>query len=89
FYAMAGFRPLARTRELFAALECPELDHYVAMLDDDPSATTESANLRVLFTTWITIPSAKRKELISAIVAAGERLIAADPADWKSRVMST
>ena len=44
---------------------------------------------RQLFTTWITIPSAKRKELIKAIVAAGERLIAADPTDWKARVMAT
>ena len=64
FYAMAGFRPLAQTRELFAALECPELERYLAMLDDDPAESSESANLRVLFTTWITIPSAKRKELI-------------------------
>lgn len=89
FYAMAGFRPLAQTRELFAALECPELERYLAMLDDDPAESSESANLRVLFTTWITIPSAKRKELIKAIVAAGERLIAVDPKDWKARVMAT
>lgn len=89
FYAMAGFRPLAHTRELFAALQCPELERYLAMLEDDPAESSESANLRVLFTTWITIPSAKRKELISAIITAGERLIAADSTDWKARVMAT
>ncbi|WJY89189.1 mannose-6-phosphate isomerase, class I [Corynebacterium confusum] len=75
FYAMAGFRPLARTRELFAALDCPSLERYLSMLDDDPAA--EGASLRALFTTWITIPAGVRKELIADIVTAGERLVAA------------
>ena len=88
FYAMAGFRPLGQTRRLFAALECEELNHYEGMLADDPAA--ESDNLRALFTTWITIPGAKRKELIAAIVAAGERLNerGADE-EWMATVMGT
>lgn len=88
FYAMAGFRPLAQTRRLFAALECEELAHYEGMLDADPAA--EGDSLRALFTTWITIPGAKRKELISAVVAAGERLRntqAGEP--WMATVMGT
>lgn len=88
FYAMAGFRPLEQTRRLFAALDCPELDHYVSMLADDPAA--ESDNLRALFTTWITIPGAKRKELINAVVAAGERLREHAAGDeWMRTVMDT
>ncbi|MDO5032112.1 mannose-6-phosphate isomerase, class I [Corynebacterium sp.] len=92
FYAMAGFRPLEQTLRLFQALQCPELDHYLSMLAEDPAA--ESDNLRALFTTWITIPAAKRKELISAVVAAGQRLVdnqgelAADDA-WMATVMAT
>lgn len=88
FYAMAGFRPLEQTRRLFTALECPELDHYVSMLADDPEA--ESDNLRALFTTWITIPGAKRKELIAAVVAAGERLRDQGAGEeWMGMVMDT
>ncbi|OFN78267.1 MULTISPECIES: mannose-6-phosphate isomerase, class I [unclassified Corynebacterium] len=88
FYAMAGFRPLAQTRSLFAALECEELAHYEGMLDADPAA--EGDSLRALFTTWITIPGAKRKELISAVVAAGERLRSAQAGEpWMATVMGT
>lgn len=91
FYAMAGFRPLERTLELFKALDCKQLDHYLSMLLPDPAA--ESENLRALFTTWITIPTAKRKELIAAIVEAGEALIARTAEDgaeaWMARDMRT
>lgn len=88
FYAMAGFRPLSQTRSLFAALDCEELAHYEGMLDPDPAA--EGDSLRALFTTWITIPSAKRKELISAVVAAGERLRESQAGEpWMSTVMGT
>lgn len=88
FYAMAGFRPLSQTRSLFAALDCEELAHYEGMLDPDPAA--EGDSLRALFTTWITIPSAKRKELISAVVAAGEHLRESQAGEpWMSTVMGT
>ena len=88
FYAMAGFRPLAQTRSLFAALECEELAHYEGMLDADPAA--EGDSLRALFTTWITIPGPKRKELINAVVAAGERLRSTQASEpWMTTVMGT
>ncbi|APT93097.1 mannose-6-phosphate isomerase [Corynebacterium phocae] len=85
FYAMAGFRPLARTLELFRALDCPELDRYVGMLAEGDSPETESDNLRALFTTWITIPTSVRHELISAIIAAAPRV----PDGWMRTVMNT
>ncbi|MGP6175194.1 mannose-6-phosphate isomerase, class I [Corynebacterium sp. A21] len=66
FDAMAGFRPLHRTKLLFDALNCPELDHYRTMLDEDPAE--EESNLRALFTTWITIPGKTRGALIDAII---------------------
>lgn len=85
FYAMAGFRPLARTRELFAALDCAELERYVGMLSPETDAASEADNLRALFTTWITIPAQARHELIDAIVAAAPH--ATEP--WMRRVMDT
>lgn len=70
FDAMAGFRPLDKTRELFALLNCPELDRYLTMLEENPAC--ESANLRALFTTWITIPGTVRHELIDALITAAQ-----------------
>lgn len=67
FHAMAGFRPLERTVELLNAIQCPELEHYVSMLD---AGGAEEDNLRALFTTWITIPSGARHALIDAVDAA-------------------
>lgn len=67
FEAMAGFRPLVKSLELFQALDSAEVNRYVAMLDR--SAENESDDLRVLFTTWITIPSASRTMLIDDIVS--------------------
>lgn len=81
FEAMAGFRPLAKTLELFAELGCAELERYTAMLDQ--SEAGESADLRVLFTTWITIPSASRTKLIDDIVTSAALALAReDLADW-------
>ncbi|WP_165243055.1 mannose-6-phosphate isomerase, class I [Corynebacterium lizhenjunii] len=81
FYAMAGFRPLAQTLELFAALGSPELDRYLGMVSTDD----EEASLQALFTTWITIPAAARRELISSVVDAAPRV----PSGWMSQVMDT
>ncbi|AGF71750.1 mannose-6-phosphate isomerase, class I [Corynebacterium halotolerans] len=83
FTAMAGFRPLERTRELFDALSCPQLDRYLAFLEHDPEQ--EEANLRGLFTTWITIPSLARTELIEGVVTAARPLL--DRGDWISEVL--
>lgn len=70
FDAMAGFRPLASTRELFKVLDCPLLDQYQTMLVDSPLA--EEPNLRMLFTTWISLTNKARSELIEAIMKAAE-----------------
>lgn len=84
FKAMAGFRPVAQTRELFAALDCPEADRYLTMLGaggaDGPDAADDAASMRALFTTWITIPHDARVTLIDAIVAAAQPRSA--QADW-------
>lgn len=84
FHAMAGFRPLEQTRELFQVLDCAELDRYLSLLQDDPAA--EAANLRALFTTWITIPPQAREELIDAILAAAHRCIHTAP-QWMAQTL--
>lgn len=83
FDAMAGFRPLERTRELFDVLSCHQLDRYLTILDP----ASESDSLRGLFTTWITIPGSARTELIDAVVAAAADHLDRD--DWISQVLRT
>ena len=76
---MTGFRPLARTLEIAAALNCPELDRYISMLDVD----NEDSSIRALFTTWIAIPVANRTKLIDAMTAAARAYVARpDAVDW-------
>lgn len=87
FEAMAGFRPIAKTLELFEALDCAELERYLAMLDR--SEASESADLRVLFTTWITIPSASRTKLIDDIVTSAALALARpDLPEWMAEELS-
>lgn len=83
FHAMVGFRPLERTRELFAALDCPELDRYLTILDPQ----SEEDSLRGLFTTWITIPTSARVALIDAVVASAQPLL--ERGDWVADVLGT
>ena len=86
FHAMAGFRPLAATLELFAALDCPSLARYLGMLD---STGEEAVNLRMLFTTWITIPAAVRKQLIDDIIVAAKRVVAeGSAAEWQRETLA-
>ena len=86
FHAMAGFRPLAATLELFAALDCPSLARYVGMID---STGEEAVNLRMLFTTWITIPAAVRKQLIDDIIVAAKRVVAeGSAAEWQRETLA-
>ncbi len=87
FSAMAGFRPLSRTRELFDALDCPQLERYLGFLDHDPEPGDEDAVLRGLFTTWITIPSQARTELIDGVIESARVLL--DRGDWIAGVLST
>lgn len=70
FDALAGFRPVERTRQLFDALAVPELEHYVGLLD---AADDESA-LRALFTTWLTLPQDVLDELVAAVAQRCEEL---------------
>lgn len=63
FDALAGFRPVARTKELFALLAVPELDHYMGLLD----AADDESGLRALFTTWLTLPQDVLDELVAAV----------------------
>lgn len=83
FHAMVGFRPLDQTLELFSALDCPQLDRYLTILDP----ASESDSLRGLFTTWITIPTAARAKLIDAVVEAAR--VRLDRGDWISGVLAT
>jgi mannose-6-phosphate isomerase len=52
FEALAGFRPAAKTIELFTALAVSDLDPSIDLLNDQSDAD----GLRALFTTWITAP---------------------------------
>lgn len=72
FHAMAGFRPLEKTQQLFDALGCTDLSHYTSIIDPDGK---ESDNLRALFTTWITIPYEPRQQLIQSVVDCARRVV--------------
>lgn len=92
FYAMAGFRPLVHTRELFNALNCEELSRYANMHIADGRLTSadEADSLRALFTTWITIPAVKRRELIAALLESAKQLLATVNQDsWMRPVLKT
>ena len=75
FDALSGFRAVASTVELLRALELPELDSFIAMLGSGDDA----ADIRGLFTTWVTLPQDFMSELLQAVVARCEQLIDATP----------
>lgn len=74
FEAFCGFRPPARTAELFAALAVPELQPYCALLPSD-------GGLRATFTTMLTLPEAARSRLVDAAIA-GCRALADAGGEW-------
>ncbi|MGP9724088.1 mannose-6-phosphate isomerase, class I [Corynebacterium sp. AOP40-9SA-29] len=74
FEALAGFRPVERTRALLAALCVPELDRYTDLLS---GVAGDAEGLRALVTTWISLPPQRRLELIDAVLDACRRLISA------------
>lgn len=78
FRALAGFRPVSQTRELFEALSGPGggLDRYSAMLVD--AEPTES--VRAVFTTLISLPGPLRKSLLADVIAAAEHI--GDAPEW-------
>ncbi|AGP31393.1 mannose-6-phosphate isomerase, class I [Corynebacterium terpenotabidum] len=79
FEALTGFRPLSRSRELLTALAVPGLERTTALL----GSGSDADDLRALVTTWISLPSASKIDLVSA-TADRCRELAADPrtADW-------
>lgn len=86
FEAMSGFRPLDKTRELFRALDCASLEHYISLLQ--PTEEGDEEALRALFTTWITIPVSVRTTLITEIIAAAQRYVeSAAVDDWMAHVL--
>ena len=79
FEALAGFRPVDRTQKLFAALlevGATELDRYSSLLElgrdaaVQPDDSSGAELLRVLVTTWITLPAARREILLSSVLGA-------------------
>lgn len=65
FDALAGFRPPARTVALLHALDVPLMRQYADLLSAQPDA----AGLRMLFTTWITLPQRSLQALLADLVA--------------------
>jgi len=72
FEALAGFRPLDRTRELLGALAVPDLAHTTAVLGSGDDAE----DLRALVTTWLTLPAATKRELVAVTAPECRRLTA-------------
>jgi mannose-6-phosphate isomerase len=66
FHALAGFRPVAETVHLLAALDVPELAGHTRLLAGQPDAD----GLRALFTTWITLPAQALAQLMPHLLAA-------------------
>lgn len=66
FEALAGFRPLDRTRRLLTALDVPLLARSTALL----GSGADAEDLRALVTTWITLPVAAKTELVDAVTDA-------------------
>lgn len=78
FHAMCGFRPVERTLTLFDELGVPELDRYRAMIAD----VVASEGLRSLLTTWITLPSGPRSDLVQAVAAGAARYVESGKKDF-------
>ncbi|ASO22503.1 mannose-6-phosphate isomerase [Actinoalloteichus hoggarensis] len=64
FHALAGFRDADRTVELLAALDVPQLAHYVDLL----AAVPGPEGLRALFTTLITLPQGAVDALLPPVL---------------------
>lgn len=73
FRALAGFRRVAATIELFDLLASPSLAPYREMLAAEPDAE----GLRAVFTSFITLPRAVASELVDDVVGRFVALLAA------------
>lgn len=74
-HALVGFRDPARTVQLLAALDTPQLESYRALL----AATPDADGLRTLFTTWITLPQPAVKALLAPTLDACVALLRREP----------
>lgn len=63
FEALTGFRPLYRSQELLAELSVPELERTTALL----GSGEDSEDLRALVTTWLTLPTPTKTDLVAAV----------------------
>ncbi|WP_202616698.1 mannose-6-phosphate isomerase, class I [Corynebacterium neomassiliense] len=72
FEALAGFRPLHLTRELLDHLAVPELAWTTSLL----GSGSDDEDLRALVTTWISLPSATKKQLVKAVAERCRGLLA-------------
>jgi mannose-6-phosphate isomerase len=66
FHALAGFRDPHRTVQLLRAVQTPGIEPYVNLLAAQP----DSAGLRALFTTWITLPQQALSDLLPPLLDA-------------------
>ncbi len=66
FDALCGFRLPATTVRLLAALQVPQLDHYLGLLSGQPDVH----GTRALFSSLITIPPVALGPLLSAVLTA-------------------
>lgn len=65
FDALAGFRPVKKTRELLQSLDMPELAAHISLL----GSGSDESDLRSIFTTWVSLPPDFVRPLVDAVVA--------------------
>ncbi|MCA2206269.1 mannose-6-phosphate isomerase, class I [Nocardia rosealba] len=83
FEALAGFRNPQRTVDLLRALNVPGLSVYAELLAAQP----DSAGLRTLFTTWITLPPAALATLLPTVLEGCVRYLSgAGPREFTAEV---
>lgn len=71
FHALAGFRAVPDTLDLFDILDVRALDPYRSMLAGEPDA----AGIRAVFTTFVTLPGDSVQGLVSDVVTAAIGLL--------------
>ncbi|MBV9314576.1 MAG: mannose-6-phosphate isomerase, class I [Pseudonocardia sp.] len=79
FHALVGFREPAATVRLLRELAVPELAGHVQLLAEQP----DSAGLRALFSTWITLPQQSLDRLVPAVREGCLRLLERAPAGFR------
>lgn len=84
FHVLAGFRRVDRTLDLLRDLATPGLDRYTNLLAAQP----DSAGLRALFTTWLTLPSSVLAGLLPEVLdACVDHVKAHGPFDLECRTV--